>query len=93
MSDPLTEAAPDPDAAHHALHVAGVLSHDPVPQLQHLLEVSGAEVCHYWSYREGEGVLVEVAPAPAYIEGLVGREEEFWRGVLEDRRSPARIRG
>jgi putative phage-type endonuclease len=82
-----------PGAVDHARARSGRVPDKYVPQLQHLLEVSGAEVCHYWSFREGEGVLVEVAPEPAYIAGLVEREDGFWRLVLEDRRSPARIRG
>jgi putative phage-type endonuclease len=82
-----------PGAADHAVAQRGAVPPKYVPQLQHLLEVSGAGVCHYWSYRDGEGALVEIAPDRVYIERLVAREREFWRLVEEDRRPTVRIRG
>jgi putative phage-type endonuclease len=82
-----------PGAADHAVAQRGAVPPKYVPQLQHLLAVAGAPVCHYWSYRDGEGVLVEVAPDPAYAARLAEREEEFWRLVVEDRRPCAGIRG
>lgn len=75
-----------PGAADHAVARRGLVPPKYVPQLQHLLAVAGAEVCHYWSYRDGEGLLIEVAPEPAYIERLVERERGFWDHVLADRR-------
>lgn len=82
-----------PGAADHDVARRGRVPAKYVPQLQHLLAVSGAAVCHYWSYRDGAGELIEVAPDHAYIEGLVAREDEFWRAVLEDRRPRAGIHG
>jgi putative phage-type endonuclease len=75
-----------PGAPDHATALRGAVPAKYVPQLQHLLAVSGAEVCHYWSYRDGAGRLIEVAPDPGYIHGLVERERDFWQHVLEDRR-------
>jgi len=75
-----------PGAADHEIALAGGVPEKYLPQLQHLLAVSGARVCHYWSYRDGEGALVEVAPDRAYARRLVERELEFWRHVLADRR-------
>ncbi len=75
-----------PGASAHASAVRGRVPDHYVPQLQHLLAVSGARVCHYWSYREGRTALVEVAPDPAYIARLIERERAFWRHVVEDRR-------
>jgi putative phage-type endonuclease len=82
-----------PGAADHAVARRGAVPAKYVPQLQHLLAVAGAEVCHYWSYRDGEGVLVEVAPDRAYVERLVEREREFWRHVVEDRHPRPGIHG
>ncbi len=75
-----------PGAADHEIALAGAVPEKYVPQLQHLLAVSGARVCHYWSYRDGGGALVEVVPDRAYARRLVERELEFWRHVLADRR-------
>lgn len=82
-----------PGAADHAVARRGAVPPKYVPQLQHLLAVAGARVCHYWSYRDGEGTLVEVAPDGAYIERLVEREQAFWREVLADRRPVSRPAG
>jgi len=82
-----------PGAADHDVARRGAVPPKYVPQLQHLLAVAGAGVCHYWSYRDGEGVLVEVAPDAAYTGRLIGQEQEFWRRVLEDRRPLSVDRG
>lgn len=55
------------------------------PQIQHQLAVTGARVCHYWSFDGKKGALVAVSPDRAYIEELVERERAFWDCVLEDR--------
>jgi putative phage-type endonuclease len=75
-----------PGAPDHAVAARGDVPAKYLPQLQHLLAVSGAQVCHYWSYRDGEGTLIEVVPDPGYIRRLVERERDFWRHVLDDRR-------
>jgi putative phage-type endonuclease len=80
-----------PGAVDHAVALRGGIPAKYVPQLQHLLAVSGAGRCHYWSYRDGEGTLIEVAPDPAYIRRLIAREGDFWRHVLEDRRPQPRL--
>jgi putative phage-type endonuclease len=74
-----------PGEADHGTALARKVPEKYVPQLQHLLMVSGAEVCHYFSYRHGAGTLIEVRPDPAYLRRLVEREHDFWRHVLEDR--------
>jgi putative phage-type endonuclease len=79
-----------PGATDHAVALRGDVPAKYVPQLQHLLAVSDAEVCHYWSYRDGEGTLIEVAADPGYIRRLVERERDFWQHVLDDRCPPPR---
>jgi len=54
-------------------------------QLQHQLEVSGAERAHYWSFHGSEGILVEVPPDKEYAKRLVEAEAAFWQLVKEDR--------
>lgn len=53
-------------------------------QVQHQLAVSGAELCHFWSFFDGKGALVEVKPAEVYIQDMIAIEKEFWRWVMED---------
>jgi predicted phage-related endonuclease len=80
-----------PGAADHGVAVRGEVPGKYVPQLQHLLAVSGARICHYWSYRDGEGTLIEVAPDRGYLRTLLERERDFWQHVLEDRRPQPRL--
>lgn len=52
------------------------------PQVQHQLACLGINMLHYFSYRDGEGVIVEVERDHAYIESLYKEEESFWNKVL-----------
>ncbi len=54
-------------------------------QLQHQLEVSGAEQAHYWSFDGAAGVLVEIRPDREYAKRLVEAEAAFWQLVQENR--------
>ena len=54
-------------------------------QLQHQLEVSGAEQAHYWSFDGRAGCLVKIRPDREYLKRLVDAEGEFWRRVKENR--------
>jgi putative phage-type endonuclease len=54
-------------------------------QLQHQLEVTGAEEAHYWSFDGRAGRLVRIRPDRDYTKRLVDEEGEFWRRVKENR--------
>ena len=54
-------------------------------QLQHQLEVSGAERAHYWSFHGTDGILVEIRPDREYAKKLVEVEAAFWQLVKENR--------
>ena len=54
-------------------------------QLQHQLEVSGAERAHYWSFNGSDGVLIDVQPDREYAKRLVKAEAAFWKLVKENR--------
>jgi putative phage-type endonuclease len=54
-------------------------------QLQHQLEVSGAERAHYWSFDGRDGILIEIRPEREYAKRLVEAEAAFWQLVREDR--------
>jgi predicted phage-related endonuclease len=54
-------------------------------QLQHQLEVSRAELAHYWSFHRTSGVLIEIRPDREYARRLIDAEAEFWHLVKENR--------
>ena len=54
-------------------------------QVQHQLEVSGAEELHYWSFDGKAGTLVRVRPDREYVARLLDAEAAFWLRVLEKR--------
>ncbi len=54
-------------------------------QLQHQLEVSGAQQAHYWSFHGSEGILIEIRPDREYAKRLVEAEATFWQLVRENR--------
>ncbi len=54
-------------------------------QLQHQLEVSGAELAHYWSFHGTDGILIDVRPDREYAKRLVEAEVAFWQLVKENR--------
>jgi putative phage-type endonuclease len=69
----------------HALAREGQIPPHYIAQLQHQLEVTGAEEAHYWSFDGRDGVLVRTRPERDYIARLVEMEERFWRRVIENR--------
>jgi len=54
-------------------------------QVQHQLEVSGAEELHYWSFDGKAGTLVTVRHDREYVTKLLETETAFWLRVLEQR--------
>jgi putative phage-type endonuclease len=54
-------------------------------QLQHQLEVSGAQQAHYWSFNGNDGILIEIRPDREYAKRLVETEAAFWHLVKENR--------
>jgi putative phage-type endonuclease len=54
-------------------------------QLQHQLEVSGAQQAHYWSFHGNDGILIEIRPDREYAKRLVETEAAFWQLVKENR--------
>lgn len=77
-----------PGKEDHAEAVSGRVPAKYVPQLQHNLAVSGAKVCHYWSFDGESGVLVTVSRDDLYITALVEAERAFWSLVETDTAPP-----
>lgn len=74
-----------PGAKDHAVAQSGKIPAKYYPQLQHLLAVSRAALCHYVSYRDDELVVLMVKPRADYIDRLVREEQEFWDCVQTGR--------
>lgn len=73
-----------PGRDDHATTKAGKVPDKYVPQVQHILAVSGAKSLHYWSFDGEEGVLVEVLPDDLYINCLIEEEQRFWECICTD---------
>lgn len=78
-----------PGAEDHGKAVIGVLPDHYFPQVQWQLFCSGAQKAHYWSFREGRGVLVEVAPVPEYWEQTLVPAARAFRLCCLERKPPA----
>jgi putative phage-type endonuclease len=72
-----------PGEQDHLLAKAGKVPEHYVPQLQHQLACLNINQLHYFSYRDGEGVIVEVEKDDAFIEKLYSEEGQFWKCVLD----------
>lgn len=70
-----------PGEEDHEKALSGEVPEKYYPQVQHQLLVSGFQKCHYFSFYEGKGALVEVAPDFPYLERLLKEELLFWQCV------------
>jgi putative phage-type endonuclease len=66
----------------HRIAKDGKIPEKYYPQVQHQLACLGINMLHYFSYRDGDGVVVEVERDHTYIESLYKEEESFWNKVL-----------
>ncbi len=67
-----------PGEESHNAALAGKVPEHYKPQVQFQLAVTGAEMCHYFSYREESYALVEVTPDIEYQGFLVNEALKFW---------------
>lgn len=72
----------NPNEEDHNLAKKGKIPEKYWPQLQHQLDCLPGAMLHYWSFRRGEGALVEVERSSSYTKTLVAAEEAFWEQVL-----------
>lgn len=82
-----------PGKEDHERAAKGELPEKYVAQVQHQLNVAGAELAHYWSFAGKEdgsfdGILVEVRRNEKFIAALEQAEIEFWQMVLEKNPPP-----
>ncbi len=74
-----------PGELDHEVAKSGKIPEKYYPQLQHqlsCLECIGINQLDYFSYRNGEGVLVEVERDKKFLERLHTEEEDFWDKVI-----------
>lgn len=71
-----------PLGADHQEAVEGRVPLKYYPQCQHILAVTGADVLHYFSFQNGNGVLVEMGIDHDYIAELISQERAFWELVI-----------
>lgn len=65
----------------HQLAKNGKVPDKYYPQVQHQLACLGLNLLHYFSFRNGEGVIVEVERDDKFIERLYLEEGNFWDKV------------
>jgi putative phage-type endonuclease len=70
------------NAEDHALAKSGTVPEKYYPQLQHQLACLGHEKIHYFSYKEGDSVLLTVDRDDEYIARMIEEEKKFWGYVL-----------
>ncbi len=66
----------------HELAKEGLIPEKYIPQVQQQLLCLGHDQMHYFSYFNGEGVIVTVAKDEAYQEKLLSKLAEFWECVV-----------
>jgi len=71
-----------PGLADHNTAKEGKVPEKYIPQLQHQLACLDCSKIHYYSFRNNEGVLVEVEYDEKYIDNLYQQEALFWDKVL-----------
>lgn len=81
-----------PKESDHQLAKQGKIPEHYYPQLQHQLEVLGLDEIDYFSYRNGEGVIVTVNRDDKYISKMLKEEENFWK-CMGELREPKLIDG
>jgi putative phage-type endonuclease len=70
-----------PNESDHNLAKSGKVPEHYKPQLQHQLACLNINQLHYFSYRNGEGIIVEVEKDELFIQNLYSKEDDFWNCV------------
>lgn len=66
------------NAKDHALASQGMLPPKYVPQVQHQLACTGLDHAFYFSWRQGEGIIIDVPRDQAYIDWMTKLELHFY---------------
>lgn len=60
----------------------GIIHEKHIPQFQHILDTTEAEVLHYWAWFENQGILNKVYKDEKYCERLYEKEREFYEKIV-----------
>jgi len=71
-----------PNEHDHELARSGKIPEKYYPQVMHHLAGNDHPIEDYFSYRKGEGIIVEVPRDQDYIDKLMEKEEKFWDKVI-----------
>lgn len=63
---------------NHKLATQGIIPSHHYPQIQHQLEVTGLNMCYYFSFNGKEGVIVRVFRDAHFIEKMIEKEMDFY---------------
>jgi putative phage-type endonuclease len=74
---------PVKEERHLDVFMSGKIPSYYFAQVQHQLAVTGLELAYFYSYFNGEGVLVEVPRDQKYIDNLMNKEKEFHQSILD----------
>lgn len=70
---------------YHGMAMSGIIPPHYVPQVQYQLAVTGADMCHFFSYGSDDThALIEVVPDIEYQGMLIATALEFWELVKSD---------
>jgi putative phage-type endonuclease len=67
-----------PGNKDHELAKSGKVPEKYYAQLQHQLEVTGLNLVHYFSFRNGDHELIEIQRDNEFIQEMLKKEETFW---------------
>jgi putative phage-type endonuclease len=63
---------------NHELARKGIVPEYYLCQIQHQMAVCGLDWMYYYSYRNGEGIVISVDRNEAMIENMIVEEKKFW---------------
>ncbi len=70
-----------PGEPDHYLAKEGMVPEKYMPQLQHQMAVIGVDELHYFSFRDGDTVLLTIKRDDAYIKKMIVEQRKFWKCV------------
>lgn len=76
-----------PGEKDHAIARRGAVPAKYIPQLQHIMSVAGLKEIFYFSYKDGEGIILVHERDDEYIKELIEKEAEFIRCLNEGRKA------
>ena len=77
-------------ASHQFVEDNEMVPPNYIPQLQHQMAVTGYDSMYYCSFRDNEGIIIELLRDEDYIQSLIQEEEAFWKSVLNLERPQTR---